>query len=308
MEKQNLALKITVEPITLTDIPNIDYFMLMTYEFTELTMPWPKEEKEKIYKSAVNILKDYKDHGMTTINPHSPFVLIRNEDGTPNLEDIFAALRAAKEVGFDRPIIWYMGHLIQTSKPRHPSNIIGFDDSVHISRLQYLVKAVSEYTKKINGPEVIFLPIDEADDDYQDYHGKRQNITPLLLKAIKEAGGKTILTTRKYDQFGRPYYLASGEFNEKELQNARSNGAKYWVYNNDVTTECNNPVYARYIYGYYTWKNNIDGMSSWTFQNTQNASGLPEKADIHGRDLYLATQIQRVHLLHSNGRLLGGRR
>ena len=97
-----------------------------------------------------------------------------------------------------------------------------------------------------------------------------------------------MLTTRKYDQFGRPDYLASGEFNEKELQNARSNGAKYWVYNNDVTTECNNPVYARYIYGYYTWKNNIDGMSSWTFQNTQNASGLPEKADIHGRDLYLA--------------------
>ena len=146
---KSLPLKLTVEPITLTDIPNIDYFMLMTYEFTELTMPWPKEEKEKIYKSAVNILKDYKEHGMTTINPHSPFVLIRNEDGTPNLEDIFAALRAAKEVGFDRPIIWYMGHLIQTSKPRHPGNIIGFDDSVHISRLQYLVKAVSEYTKKL---------------------------------------------------------------------------------------------------------------------------------------------------------------
>ena len=35
-------------------------------------------------------------------------------------------------------------------------------------------------------------------------------------------------------------------------------------------------------------KNNIDGMSSWTFQNTQNASGLPEKADAHRRDLYLA--------------------
>lgn len=286
--RRSLPLTVTVLPITLEDIPGIDYFMMMTYEFIELTMPWPKEEKEKIYKSAVNILKDYKDHGMTTINPHSPFVLIRNEDGTPNLEDIFAALRAVKEAGFDRPIIWYMGHLIQTSKPRHPGNIIGFDDETHLSRLKHLVKNVSEYSRKISGPEVIFLPIDEADDDYQDYQGKRQSITPLLLKTIKEAGGKTMLTTRKYDQFGQPDYIASGEFNQKELHNARSNGAKYWMYNNDVTTNCNNPAYARYIYGYYTWKNNIDGMSSWTFQNTQNASGLPEKADIAGRDLYLA--------------------
>jgi hypothetical protein len=29
-------------------------------------------------------------------------------------------------------------------------------------------------------------------------------------------------------------------------------------------------------------------MSSWTFQNTQNASGLPTKADAPGRDIYLA--------------------
>lgn len=283
-----LPLKITVEPITLTDIPNIGYFMLMTYEFTELTMPWPKEEKEKIYKSALNILKDYKEHGMTTFNLHSPFVYIANEDGSPNLEDIFAGIRAAKEIGFKKPIIWYMGHLIQTSKPRHPGNIIGFDDETHLFRLKYLVKTVSEYSRKIGGPEVIFLPIDEADDGYQDEQGKRQNITPLLLKAIKEAGGKTMLANRKYGQFGNPDYLASGEFNEKELQNAHKHEAKYFVYNNDVTTKCNNPAYARYIYGYYTWKNNIDGMSSWTFQNTQNASGLPEKADVHGRDLYLA--------------------
>ena len=34
--------------------------------------------------------------------------------------------------------------------------------------------------------------------------------------------------------------------------------------------------------------NHVDGMSSWTFQNTQNASGLPTKADAHGRDIYLA--------------------
>jgi hypothetical protein len=72
------------------------------------------------------------------------------------------------------------------------------------------------------------------------------------------------------------------------LDEAHQRGSVYWLYNNDVTTKCLNPAYARYIYGYYTWVNHVDGMSSWTFQNTQNASGLPTKADAPGRDIYLA--------------------
>jgi hypothetical protein len=97
-----------------------------------------------------------------------------------------------------------------------------------------------------------------------------------------------MLTARSYSQFGSPDYLCSSDVNPKELDAAHRNGARYWVYNNKVSTECRNPAYARYIYGYYTWKNKIDGMTSWTFQNTQNASGLPMIADAPGRDLYLA--------------------
>jgi len=286
--EKSLPLQVNVMPISLEDIPGIDYFMLMTYEFTELTMPWKKEEKEKIYESAYKILEDYKEHGMTTLCPTSPFVLIRNEDRTPNLEDIFAALKAARDIGFTRPIIWYMGHLIQTSKPRHPGNIISFDKNIHLSRLKYLVKNVSEYSKKIGSSEVIFLPIDEPDDSYQDFQNKRRTITPLLLNTIRETGAKNILTTHAFNQFRPVNYICSSEASRDVLKAAHSDGSVYWVYNNEVTTKCNNPAYARYIYGYYTWKNNVDGMSSWTFQNTQNASGLPTKADAPGSDIYLA--------------------
>jgi hypothetical protein len=284
----SLPLEITVVPISLEDIPGIDYFMMMTYEFTELTMPWTKEEKEKIYRSACGVLKSYKEHGITTLCIHSPFVLITKEDGTPNLEDIFAALRAARDVGFKRPIIWYMGHLIQTSKPIHPGNIIGFDKEIHLPRLKYLVKSVSKYAKEHDCPEVIFLPIDEPGDSYQDYKNQRHSITPLLLKTIKESGAKNMLTTSNYKQFGPVNYLCSGKMSEEDLKAAHSDSSVYWLFNNEVTTKCLNPAFARYIYGYYTWKNNVDGMSSWTFQNTQNASGLPTKADAPGRDIYLA--------------------
>jgi hypothetical protein len=34
--------------------------------------------------------------------------------------------------------------------------------------------------------------------------------------------------------------------------------------------------------------NDIDGMSSWTFQNTQNTGGSPTLADVAGNDIYLA--------------------
>jgi hypothetical protein len=284
----SLPLEITVSPISLEDIPGIDYFMLMTYEFTELTMPWRKEEKEKIYKSACNILKDYQEHGMTTLCLHSPFVLITEEDGTPNLEDIFAALRAAREIGFKRRIIWYMGHLIQTSKPKHPGSIMSFDQGIHLSRLKYIVETVSQYAKEHGCPEVIFLPIDEPGDSYQDLQHKRQDITPVLLKVIKDSGAQNMLTGGNYQQFRPVDYLCSGKMNKEDLDEAHKSGSVYWLYNNDVTTKCLNPTYARYIYGYYTWMNNIDGISSWTFQNTQNARGLPGQADAHGSDIYLA--------------------
>jgi hypothetical protein len=286
--KTSLPLEVSVAPISLEDIPDIDYFMMMTYEFTELTMPWTKEEKGKIYQSACNILKDYKEHGMTTLCLHSPFVLITKEDGTPNLEDIFAALRAARDVGFKRPIIWYMGHLIQTSKPKHPGNIMNFDKGIHLSRLKYIVETVSMYAKEHGCPDVIFLPIDEPGDSSQDFQNKRNSVTPLLLKTIKDLGARNMVTDRSYKQFKPVDYLCSAQMNNEELRAAHDNGCIYWLYNNDVTTKCLSPTYARYIYGYYTWMNNIDGISSWTFQNTQNARGLPTLGDVPGSDIYLA--------------------
>ena len=36
-----------------------------------------------------------------------------------------------------------------------------------------------------------------------------------------------------------------------------------------------NPAYSRYIYGYYTWRHDLDGMSSWGPGTTQNSRGDP---------------------------------
>ena len=287
-EERRLPLQASVAPIVLEDIPEVDYFMLMTYEFTELTNSWKKEEKEKIYEAGRKILQNYKQHGMTTLCYHSPFILMTKEDGKPNLDDIFAGLKAAKEIGFKRPIIWYLGHLIQTAKPRHPGNIIGFDGETHFTRLGYLVKEVRRYSQKNGLPDVIFFPIDEPDDSLQDYHDLRKKITPLLLKIIGDNNAKTMLTARSLGEFGPVDSLCESKYNEADKEIVQNEGKKYWGYNNLVSGLCRNPAYARYIYGYYVWKKGLNGMASWTFQNTQNASGYPTMADSSGRDIFLA--------------------
>ena len=165
---------------------------------------------------------------------------------------------------------------------------MGFNEGIHLPRLKYIVKTVSQYAKDNGCPEVIFLPIDEPGDSFQDFQNKRQTVTPLLLETIKDSGAKSMLTSVYRNSFKPVDYLCSGEMNKEDLDEAHKSGFVYWLYNNDVTTKCLNPAYARYIYGYYTWMNHIDGMSSWTFQNTQNASGLPTIADVPGRDIYLA--------------------
>jgi hypothetical protein len=157
--------------------------------------------------------------------------------------------------------------------------------------LRYLVKAVSEHASTHGYPEVIFLPIDEPDDGYQDADGRRLSITPLLVKAIRESGAKSMVTGERYDQLGRPDYLASSRLDPHERDRAHADGARYWVYENKVTMDCTSPVFARYRYGYFVWQNHLDGMSSWTFQNTQNAAGPPGRANVPGRsglDVYLA--------------------
>jgi hypothetical protein len=89
-----------------------------------------------------------------------------------------------------------MGHLIQTSKSKHPGNIMSFDKGIHLPRLKYIAETVSQYAKEHGYPEVIFLSIDELGDSYQDFQNTRHTITPLLLRTIRDLGTKNMLILR----------------------------------------------------------------------------------------------------------------
>lgn len=83
-------------------------------------------------------------------------------------------------------------------------------------------------------------------------------------------------------------YICSSALTKEQLPIAQQKGERYWMYDNTVTLRGNNPAYARFKYGYYVWRKGIDGMTSWTFQTTQNACGLPGVVDTIEAEVYLA--------------------
>jgi hypothetical protein len=57
---------------------------------------------------------------------------------------------------------------------------------------------------------------------------------------------------------------------EKERKSDR----KIWGYDNSAV-DCMNPCYSRYIYGYYIWRQDLDGMNSWGPGTTENSRANP---------------------------------
>ena len=269
--EKKVPLTIEILPVTLEPVPGIDYNMLLSYEFFELeSKDWSSAQKEKIYQDGVSSFRDYINHGMSTVVVASPYYFQWNKDGSPRLEHLDAMIRAAKETGFKRPVFWYFGQYLQAAKGQHPGNIRLYDPKIHPVRARYLVETALKIDKTLDGPPLGFMPIDEP------RIALRQKITLDFLKEIKKVPGAiTMCTTNiggklldiENDSQVDRITLMPGE-------KSRKSDRKVWEYNNAVV-DCMNPGYSRYIYGYYTWRQDLDGMSSWGPCTTENSRGNP---------------------------------
>jgi hypothetical protein len=266
-----LPLTIEVLPVTLTAVPGIDYFMCMSYEFFEMeNKEWSTYQKKKIYLDGVNSFRDYINHGMTTVMTSSPYYFQWNSNGTPRLEHLTAMLQAARETGFKRPVFWYYGHYLQAAKGQHPGNIRLYDPKVHPARAESLARTALKIDRELNAPPLYFMPIDEP------RIAQRKKITLELLRAIKNIPGT--VTTCTTNIGGKLLDIENNSQVDRVLlkpgEKERKSDRKVWEYNNTVV-DCLNPCYSRYIYGYYTWRQDLDGMNSWGPGTTENSRGNP---------------------------------
>lgn len=134
-----------------------------------------------------------------------------------------------------------------------------------------IVKAVEEYAKKNNLPEMYLFNIDEP---YGIYKNK---VALQLLQATKKGGGHPWVTVN--DTYYEPLkeYLdvpvfANGYASYKTYEEYRKAGKKFWFYS--AAPRSLRPAYARYETGIYLYKIGFEGATwfvyTWSLGNAYN--------------------------------------
>jgi hypothetical protein len=258
---------VRVLPFGLTDT-DIQYGMMMTYAFYELDNDkWTGQEKDLIRNNGLQIYNDFRKHGLTMIYPHSYFYLKRDGEGQPILHSLRASLEAYKRLKFPGPFCWYLGHLLQTSKPSHPGSIVNYDPSVAKKRLRFLLKEYETTARLFNIPKekLIVQLVDEPDRRDRVAAGKELN------RIARQMGFKTLVTRTWPDVdiicTGTPKDAA-------DAVKLRRLSKRWWIYPNS-TLSTKNRAHSRYVFGFGAWNWGVDGVAPWTFQMSQGCNGNP---------------------------------
>jgi hypothetical protein len=285
---RRVKLIVRVLPFLLPDNIAADFSMLETYEFYPLLEDRPAQERALITEYGRKVYQDYLSHGLNRVWPHSSYYFRRNPDGTPRLDELFTALQTAKELGLNRPVLWFCGSLVQTAKPKHPGNVRLYEPVLMKERMREIVRYVNHQVELNGWPEVMYEPSDEPADN-ADYPLDRGQQAKELLEVVKAEGGKTAETgTFGLAEGWLDLPVLGSQFDLASLKAARPN-LPGWLYYSETITQNSNLSFTRYGWGFFPWRMGFDGISAWTFQNTMNAKGDPfTDLDGEGADVMVA--------------------
>ena len=265
--RTQIPLAVRVLPFSLVERPDKEYGFDMTYVFQEMTaQDLTEEERRKVYENGVRYYRSFKEHGLTTIIPHSPFVFRRSQDGSPDLRDLQAALKAFKEVGFTGPFIYYCGHLVQSSKPGWAGSSLGFDPDRHPVLMKEIISYARRNFPETNSIDLHWMPGDEVQDDRGG--PSRIEIAAKLLKAIQEMNEKSAIAVWAETPWAADITLGG----------PRPKHGQHWQYPNEETTipeSVDDAESMRRAFGLSHVKSHYVGIAPWTFQTSENASGDP---------------------------------
>lgn len=264
-----IPVHVKVLPITLTDTDK-QYGMMMDYAFYELdNQRWTDEEKRLLEERGREIYRDLRAHGMTVVYPHSHFYYRADMNGEPILDSLRASLESYKKEQFPGPFVWYLGHLLQTAKTKHPGSILGYDSAVAKKRLQDLLTRFEKMAIELGIPKekLIVQLVDEPDPDQKE----RMKAARELHKEAKKLGFN-ILITRPWSD--ADVMCTALPANEKQAEQLRDMGHAWWIYPNDTLTS-KNLAYTRYVFGFGAWRWEVDGVVPWTYQMSQGSNGNP---------------------------------
>jgi hypothetical protein len=256
-----IPLRVEVLPFTLAERPDKEYAFTMTYEFQEMTsQDLTEEERAEVYASGLKYYRSFREHGLSAVIPHSPFVFRRLSDGSPDLRDLEAALRAFEEAGFTGPFIYYCGHLVQSAKPGWAGSTLGYDGVRHPLLMKEIISYARQHFPEMSSVDFYWMPGDEVHDSRGG--PSRMEIAENLLNAIWEMGEKTAISVREAVSWPVDIKLTDEPLNGEP-----------WYYPNYVTND--DAEAMRRVFGLYHVKSQYVGVAPWTFQTSENAAGDP---------------------------------
>jgi len=267
MGQTTIPIYAEVLPFMLKERPDKEYGFMMTYEFQEMTaQDVSEQERVQIYANGLKYYQSFKEHGLTTVFPHSSFTFRRMHDGSPDLRDLEASLKAFVEVGFTGPFIYYCGHLLQNSKPGWAGSTLSFDPERHPPLMKEIISYARQNFPEMHSVAFYWMPGDEVQDDSDG--PSRMKIANNLLQPIWEMQEKTAITI--WDNISWPVDIQFGSPNPE--------AGAYWHYPNDLTTvpdKVDDAESIRRTFGLDHIKSDFIGLAPWTFQTSENAAGHP---------------------------------
>jgi hypothetical protein len=268
-ETSMLPVKLEVLPVTLPD-PDIRYGMMMDYAFYEMdNRSWNCFERTMLQQRGDEIYRDLRTHGMNIAYPHSHFFYRTDEQGKPVLDSLSSALLSYRENGFPGPFVWYLGHLLNTAKPKHPGSILLYDEKVAERRLRDLLPRFEKIALDagVSKEKLVVQLVDEPDREDR----SRMQAARKLNAVAKELGFRTLIT--------RPWpevdiMCTEPPDDDREAARLRSMGNEWWIYPNEALTG-RNLGYTRYVFGFGAWRWGVRGVVPWTYQMSQGSNGNP---------------------------------
>lgn len=282
MKEIRIPLEITVLPFDLPQLKSHFYniMWLGTYDTN------PSSHAQEISKMAI---LDQKAHGINAFGCELRFpgcnIYKEGNEIKFDLKPLEYRINFYKSLGIDLnkdgKFIWRIGI--------HPEKVLaeltGTDTRIlekyvveplsftekFLDVYTQIVRAVEEYAKKNNLPEMYLFNIDEP------YGVYKNKVALQLVQATKKGGGHPWVTVN--DTYYEPLkeYLdvpvfANGYASYKTYEEYRKAGKKFWFYS--AAPRGLRPVYARYETGIYLYKIGFEGATwfaySWSLGNAYN--------------------------------------
>lgn len=266
--ERTLPFAVDVLPVQLQE-PDILYGALSTNTLANI---WKPRRSAEVMRQAEVIFADQRAHGMNTICLRSGRVA-PERGGSPFLPDLDAAIEFAQRYHFTKPLIYSAGTLLKTEKINRSSSYRDYDSDLSVSLAQRISETYGRKVRDAGLAGLIFIPVEEPNlksgIDPRDPPDIRQRMAHELTAALKQTGATTALTCTPESvrccASDLDYWIvAFKRFSPKLYEMARAAHAHLCLYAN-ATVMGQGTYFSRFMFGYFTWANGLEGMLPWTY-------------------------------------------